>query len=462
MLDPRTLAGRLAIAYAAALVFGLVAFAIAAVAVLDVVQRTTLDAQLRTASDAVLSIVDTKRGYAELDPEDRRQFARIVGTELSGAVIARDGSILAAEASSVPTAVQRFALRAGANARVATVADAAGGVRVVSEPIIARGALVGAVTIWRAAAPIVALDARVAIAFAVCIPLLALLAVFAGGVIAQRGLRPLATMSIAASEIEATDLSRRMDPGSAPGEVRTFVIAFNRMLDRLQAAFERQKRFTADASHELRTPLSVIRAEAELALMRERSVAEYQRALRVIGKEADEVEALTRDLLAMARTEPFVPLDVDLGAVASATAERLRYLAASRGATIVTDLVAVEVRADAGDLARLIALLVDNALKYGRPAGTVRIATSAGASEATLTVWDDGPGFSPDAIRYGFQRFWRGHDENSAGAGLGLSIARTIVDALGGTIILGNRPEGGAFVVVTLPLVRVPAGECRA
>jgi signal transduction histidine kinase len=206
----------------------------------------------------------------------------------------------------------------------------------------------------------------------------------------------------------------------------------------------------------------VIRAEAELALMRERSAAEYQRALRVIGKEADEVEALTRDLLAMARTEPFVPLDVDLGAVASATAERLRYLAASRGATIITDLAAVEVRADATDLARLIALLVDNALKYGRPAGTVSIATRAGASEATLTVCDDGQGFSPDALRYGFQRFWRGHDENSAGAGLGLSIARTIVDALGGTIILGNRAEGGAFVVVTLPLVRIAAGELRA
>src|SRR5580700_2229479 len=102
MLDPRTLAGRLALAYAAALVFALVAFAVAAIAVLDVVQRTTLDAQLRTAADAVLSIVDTKRGYAELDTEDRRQFARIVGSELSGIVIARDGRVLAAEASSVP------------------------------------------------------------------------------------------------------------------------------------------------------------------------------------------------------------------------------------------------------------------------------------------------------------------------------------------------------------------------
>jgi HAMP domain-containing protein len=249
MLDPRTLAGRLALAYAAALVFGLVAFAVAAIAMLDVVQRSTLDAQLRTASDGVLSIVDTKRGYVELDADDRRQFARIVGTELSGAVVAPSGEVVAAEATAVPQAVQQIALTGGGAAQVATVSDAAGDVRVVAAPIVGRtGARLGAVVIWRATAPIVALDARVAVAFAVCIPVLALLAVLAGGVIARRGLRPLAAMSTTASEIEATDLSRRMDAGTAPAEVRTFVVAFNRMIDRLQAAFERQKRFTRHTS----------------------------------------------------------------------------------------------------------------------------------------------------------------------------------------------------------------------
>jgi len=453
MLDPHTLRGRLAIAYASALTVGLVVFALVATLLLDTIQRSTLDDRLRTASEAATSIVDTNDGKVELDENDRRQFAQIVGDALLGAVILRDGTILATNAPRVPTAVRTIATSADV-AGLQTTRVGSGDVRVIVRTVTAAGAVVGAVVVWRSTEPIAQLDISVAVGFVLLIPILAALAAFFGGLIARNALRPLESMSEVASEIEAHDLSRRLALAEAPGELERFVAAFNRMLDRLEDAFDRQRRFTADASHELRTPLSVIRAEADLALMRERSGVEYRATLEAIAREADRLEALTQDLLGAARVDSSggqSTARTDLGTIAAETVERLRFLTTPSGSTIRTEVEAVEVAGEASALRRVVTSLVENALKHGRPQGTIDVIVRPDGDVAELIVRDNGAGFSPEALRFGLERFWRGSAARPTdGAGLGLAIARAIVEACGGTIALSNN--SGAQVTVRLPL----------
>jgi len=455
MLSPRTLRGRLALGYATALTLGLILFAIVTLALLEAIQRSTLDDRLRTASDAVLAIVDTKAGSAELDDNDRRQFAQIVGASLLGAVLSRSGSVVATNAATIPPAIGQLSTASAPQSQVAAIHAATGPARAFVRPIFARGHVVGTVAIWSTTEPITQLDMRVAIGFVLLIPILAAIAIVVGGIIARKALEPLESISQLASEIEAKDLSRRLALQDAPEELERFVFAFNRMLDRLEAAFERQRRFTEDASHELRTPLSVIRAEADLALMRERNGDEYRRTLETIAREADGLEALTHDLLATARAESGGVASgacVDLGLVAAEASERLRFLAATQGSTIRSDVASVDVAGDASALSRVVASLVENALKHGRPRGTVHVIVRAIGEDAELTVRDDGDGFSSDALQFGLDRFWRGGSARSKeGAGLGLAIVRAIVAAVGGTITLSNHAGGGGQVTVTLP-----------
>jgi signal transduction histidine kinase len=451
VFDLHTLRGRLALGYALAVGLALLCFAAVTLIVLDAVQRATLDDRLRTAAGGVLAIVDTKAGRAELDDEDRRQFTQIVGAAMRGAVLAR--GMVVATTAPLPVAV-----RAVVDERTkasTTVGNWFAAERVLVRPVIADGgATVGTLVLWEPTRPILALDARLALAFAVMIPALALVAVLAGSGIARRGLRPLDAMSAVAAEIEGNDLSRRIETRGTPDELARLASAFNRMLDRLEAAFARERRFTADASHEVRAPLSVIRAEADLALMRERSGEEYRATLERIAREADRLEALTRDLLAVARAEVAAPgpdAVADLAVVASDVVDRLRLVAEHRGSTLGAEVEPALVRGDAASLARVTVSLVQNALKHGRPGGAVTVGVRAQDDWATLVVRDQGDGFSPEALEHGLERFWQADPSRTGeGAGLGLAIAQAVVAAAGGSVALANARDGGAEVTVRL------------
>ena len=218
--------------------------------------------------------------------------------------------------------------------------------RVFTAPVVRRGSRIGSIAVWRDADSIAALDRSVALAFAFAIPVLAALAVFAGGAIARRGLAPLDRIARLASEIEAHDLSERLELPPRADELGRLAATFDRMLDRLQRAFDRERRFTGDASHELRAPLSVIRAEADLALRKERTrggVPPRARDDRVRSRRAR--SAVARPAHGRARRRErrrrgtLAP--VDLGAVAADAVQRLGVLAAERS-----------VRVDASDARR--------------------------------------------------------------------------------------------------------------
>lgn len=449
MLNPQTLRGRLTLTYASALVLALIAFALLAIAVLDRAQRSALDAQLATTARAGLAL-DVSEGPTSMDETDRAQFATIVGAKASGAIFRSDGSVIVSSTYAVPPQIRAEALREP-HAHYATLRIAGERLRLFAAPVVSAGARVGAMAVWRDAETIEALDRSVALAFALAIPLLAAIAIAFGAAIARRGLAPLDHIATVASEIEGRDLSRRLALPPRSDELGRLAATFDRMLDRLQRAFIRERRFTSDASHELRAPLSVIRAEADLALRKERAPHEYRRALEAIAAEADALEALTRDLLAAARADApraASPVPVDLGAIASRAADRLGVLAESRGIRVVRRLQAETVGCDDPDtLERAVVTVLHNAVKYAPDGGTVELHVARDGDAVELCIADDGPGFSPDALTRAFDRFWRDDEARSReGSGLGLAIAKAIVESSGGSIAIANAHDGGAVV----------------
>lgn len=455
---PRALHARLTIVYAAALFATLCLFAAVCAIFLVQLSRGVLDARLRATALAVNAIGVDAGPMLHLDPGDAEQFSQVVTPRLDAAIFRSNGSIVVTTASGVPSPIREATVHSLAiNSTIQTIDAGSGRLRLVISPLIENGVRTGTVAVWASMAPLEDFEGLVILVFVVAIPAVVALAAFGAGFVTKRGLAPLRDIANLATRIEASDLSRRLRSAREHDELGSLSAAFNRMLDRLQDAFERQRRFTADASHELRAPLSVIRAEADLALAREREPTEYRRALESIVSEADQLESLIGDLLALARAEggpPQVETAVDLAPLVDDAAMRLSAVAAKRGVHLERAVhQGAIVRGDPSALARVPLALLHNGVKYARPGGRVRVTLSNGGDQVLLTVEDDGPGFTADGLRRATERFWRDDQGRGRdGTGLGLAIVRAIVEQSGGTMELRNAPGSGAEVTVRFPL----------
>jgi signal transduction histidine kinase len=275
-----------------------------------------------------------------------------------------------------------------------------------------------------------------------------------------RTLQPVEAIRSEVAEIGGSDLSRRVPVPAGDDEVARLARTMNEMLDRVDDATSRQRRFVADASHELRSPLTRMRAELEVDLARP-AEADLLATHRSVLEETVGLQQLTEDLLLAARADagaagPGREEPVDLDDLVVRAARRLR--AAGRVAADLTAVSAAQVRGDADQLARAIGNLADNAGRHARSSVAFSLVERDGV--AVLTVTDDGPGV-PEADRERiFERFSRVDQARSAdggGSGLGLAIAREIAERHGGTLTLA--PEGdaspaglpGAHFVLTLP-----------
>ena len=285
---------------------------------------------------------------------------------------------------------------------------------------------------------------------------LALVLASAGGyLLAALALRPVESMRQQASDITAADTGRRLPVPQARDEIRRLGETLNEMLDRLEVALERERRFVADASHELRTPLGMLRTELELALRRERSRDELRAALVSASEETDRLARLAEDLLVLALADRGrLPLRVRSLAVDGLLEEvRGRYgqRAAETGRELVVETPAeLELEADEGRLATALGNLVDNALRHG--AGTITIDARPRDGHVELHVADEGAGFPEEFLPDAFERFTRPDESRTgAGSGLGLAIVRVIARAHGGEAHAANRPVGGVDVWLALP-----------
>ena len=224
----------------------------------------------------------------------------------------------------------------------------------------------------------------------------------------------------------------------------------------IRDSLRRQREFAADASHELRTPLTILRGSLEdLRRNADRPVSEVGAALNDMSAEVDHMAELVDDLLLLARADSGVAelqhVPTDLADVAAAALGELSGLATEHSAALRLDAEPTTVSGDPSRLRQLVAILVDNAIRHGRSPVEVQVSVHRDGQEAMLRVEDSGPGIRADDLPHVFDRFWRASDAPEGGNGLGLAIASWIAERHGGSIMAGNRPEGGARFEVRIP-----------
>lgn len=275
--------------------------------------------------------------------------------------------------------------------------------------------------------------------------------------VCRRALAPVARMAGAVNLISSDRLGDRLpDPGTGD-ELADLGRAFNGLLGRLDDAFARQKRFTAEASHQLRTPLTGMLGQLEVALRRDRPPDDYRRALEAVRRQAEQLRDLTEMLLFLARADadarrPDTAV-IDLGDWLRAFSVAVPGRESDVGLGTVAD--GVRARVQAPLLAQAVGNLVENACRYSDPGAPVRLHLEATAGEAVITVEDRGHGIDADDLPRVFEPFFRTADARNrglAGTGLGLAVTARIVTALGGRVGAESRPGAGSRFWVAVPL----------
>ena len=296
----------------------------------------------------------------------------------------------------------------------------------------------------------------VTLASAVLIPIVIVLTSFGGFLIAKRALRPIDSIATALESIQATNLSRRVDPHAPDIEVRRLTSSVNQLLDRLSTSFSTMKEFTADVSHQLQTPLTVMKGTIEAA--RRAQTPDKQAALNALSDEVNALTATLQDLrdLALAEADSAVLREgpVSVSEVFSEAGELVEALAEAHGVSCETSIEpGLNVWGSAVRLRQLILNLGENAVKFTPPGGRIRIAARRDQGQIVATVSDTGSGIPAELLPHVFDRHVHGRNGSAQrGSGLGLAIVKRIVDAHGGTVALQNGPDVGTTALITLPI----------
>jgi two-component system, OmpR family, sensor kinase len=285
-------------------------------------------------------------------------------------------------------------------------------------------------------------------------PIALLLASLAAYGTVAAALRPVELMRERAAEISTAEAGERLPVAPAHDELHRLGETLNEMLDRLQAALERERAFVDDASHELRTPLALHKTELELALRYGESSEELRASIASAIEEADRLARLAEDLLLMARSDKgrlaIEAKPVEVGVLYANVSGKLGGRALEAGRKLGVDQPnGLMVQADRPRVEQALTNLVDNALRHGE--GPIRLWAHSGADGVELHVSDTGPGFPPDLLQHAFDRFTRGDAARAeGGTGLGLAIVEAIASAHGGRAEAANSPNGGADVWIVL------------
>jgi signal transduction histidine kinase len=305
------------------------------------------------------------------------------------------------------------------------------------------------------------------VACLLCLLVFGLLVFAVGYWLAGRVLRPLSRITLAARRIaqqpagalRGSEFSRRIAMEGPSDELRELADTFDEMLDRLDSAFESQRRFTGNASHELRTPLAINRTLLEVALADPDTTADTATLINSLLRTNERSERMIEGLLALASADNALVEagPVDLGMIAERTTSLCAAEAAGVGVSLRTDLRPVVVAGDATLLERVATNLVQNALRYNVPGGWVDVVTYDQERYGLLVVANSGPVVPESLVESLFEPFRRlpvegaVHNPKDRGAGLGLSIVRSVAAAHRGRIAVQPRQDGGLVVRVWIP-----------
>jgi signal transduction histidine kinase len=278
----------------------------------------------------------------------------------------------------------------------------------------------------------------------------------AGWLVAGRALRPVHAITGAARRASEENLGERLALTGPDDELKELADTYDAMLARLDAAFASQRRFVANASHELRTPLTVMRTAIDVTLAKpDRTPAQLEGMAAEVRTAVDRAEALIEALLTLARSDRGVTSreQADLAVLAEDALDSSARAIRAGSLRVESSLQPAPVGGDLVLLDRLVANLVDNAVRHNQPGGWIQVATGMRGDAAWLTVTNGGPRIDPDLAPLLFEPFRRLADPSSgpSGAGLGLSIVRSVAAAHQGSVIARSRPAGGLDVSVLLP-----------
>ena len=292
------------------------------------------------------------------------------------------------------------------------------------------------------------------------LPLAVVIVTIGGYLLVRRALTPVEQITRAAERITQHNLSERLPVSSTGDELERLSASLNRMITRLDDAFQNSKRFVADASHDLRTPLTILRGELENFAedarldpeLHDRAGSMLEEAVH-LGKIVEQLFTLSRLDAGEAQTEW---TRFDLSELAKTTAEQMSLLAEDKGISISCNVSqSVPVKGNHVRLKQVVVNLLDNAIKYTPAKGTIQLRVLAVNGHAVLEVEDNGIGIPPDALPHIFERFFRVDQARSAdfeSAGLGLSIVKSICTAHGAEVEAQSAVGGGSCFRVKLPL----------
>ncbi|MES2474252.1 MAG: ATP-binding protein [Verrucomicrobiota bacterium] len=285
--------------------------------------------------------------------------------------------------------------------------------------------------------------------------LLWMLGLLGGWWLAGRAIQPIDAISRTASRIAEGKLSERIDVADADNELSRLSQVLNQTFDRLAAAVEREREFTADASHELRTPLTVILSETSRGLKRDRPAEEYREILTTCSLAADRMRTLVESLLLLARQDGNQAkrnTALDLADVVAEAVKLLQPLAANHGIRVETEFLTTPCHGDPNALSIVTTNLLSNAILHQPSGGTVTVRVSPFDGHALLEVCDTGPGIPADHLPRLFDRFYRvdaARGPASGHSGLGLAIVRAIVTNHNGSVeVASTLGEGSTFRVI--------------
>jgi signal transduction histidine kinase len=289
----------------------------------------------------------------------------------------------------------------------------------------------------------------------VAMPLFILLSTLGGYWIAKKAFRPLEEIIATADSInEAADLSARIETPTGNNEFTRLAKTFDRMFERLEASFEAEKQFTADASHELRTPISVIKGACEYGMKYDETPEERQETITMIHRQAEKMSTLVSELLSMTRldqgTERANFTEADLSALIKSICQEQTGECYILHCDIEENIIA---SIDVSLISRLLQNLLDNAVKYGRPDGSIWVSLCKREGEIQLSVKDDGMGIPAEHQEKIWQRFYQADPSRSGdnGAGLGLSMVKKIAEIHGGYMSLTSEEGKGSTFTLHLP-----------
>jgi heavy metal sensor kinase len=338
--------------------------------------------------------------------------------------------------------------------------------RLISQPIIREGRTIGWLQMSQSLEVLEDIARDLPTEIFLNLPLILFVSGLGGLFLSNRALRPIRQITQTTQSLKAGDLTRRINYQGAADEVGELAVTFDQMLDRLQASFEREQRFTSDAAHELRTPLAVIKGRISLMLSRTRTSAEYEKTLHDLEQEVDRLTRLSNGLLLLSRLDqrqlPITFTTVDLSNLLEILVEQVQPLAAARQIKLVNGLPPdLWVQGDPDHCTSLFLNLLDNAIKYTPEAGHIRIwlgDRQPNSERVQICISNTGIGIDPQHLPHLFERFYRTDSARSQGhhgAGLGLAIAYEMARLQGGILSAESEPDRETTFTVTFPRCEV-------